>query len=370
MLYALRTLWHERRRFIPGVFAVAFSCVLIALQAGIFWGLVSVVSVPIIHSRAKIWVGQPNVLAVDLGRPIPNSWADLVWSQPGVNAVDQFIEGLTFWSTKRGTSEFIIALGCSLEPNSLGPIGLLTARQRELLSEPGAVILDKVDRQRLEVDKIGDTAEVFGQRVRVVDFVDDMGSISGPYVLCSLETARTLLRIRDDQTTYLLADCKEQDVENIVAALRRYPRISVFTSSEFSLRSKIHWLSKTKAGIAVVFVAFLGLVVGSTITSQTLYAATAASIKELAVLRAMGIPRWRMSMFVVQQAAMVGILGVAIGIPITYGLAYIARLVGTNAMLPYPLLLATAAITLTMALLSGLWAMRSLRRAEPATLLR
>lgn len=371
MRYALLTLWFERRRFLPGMLAVAFSSLLTILQAGIFWGLVSVVSMPIVHSPAAIWVTYPDTLACDLGKPIPTYWADILWAQPEITAVDQFIEGMTFWTTTSGVNELIIVLGCNLEGNSLGPMDLLTAKQRSLLTEPGAVILDEQDCQRLEVEQVGAAAEVFGHRVRVAGFVRGMGSISGPYVLCSLETARTLLRIRQEQATYLLAAVRpDASPAAVVQSLRQFPRLSAFTADEFSLRSKVHWFTKTKAGVAVIFVAFLGLCVGASVTSQTLYAATVSSLKELAVLRAMGIPRWRMNLLIVQQSMAVGIIGLALGIPLTFILAQLARRLGTNALIPPELLLAGAAITLAMALFSGLLALRSLRLVEPAALLR
>ena len=59
MSYSLATLWHERSRFLPGVLAVAFGALLIALQCGLLLGLFSITSIPIDHTRADIWVGNP-----------------------------------------------------------------------------------------------------------------------------------------------------------------------------------------------------------------------------------------------------------------------------------------------------------------------
>ena len=57
MSYALSTLWYERQRYLPAVLAVAFSCLLIALQCGLLLGLFSITSIPIDESSADIWVG-------------------------------------------------------------------------------------------------------------------------------------------------------------------------------------------------------------------------------------------------------------------------------------------------------------------------
>ena len=70
MSYSLATLWYERQRYLPGVLAVAFSALLIALQCGLLLGLFSITSIPIDHTHADIWMGAPKVLSVDLGEPI------------------------------------------------------------------------------------------------------------------------------------------------------------------------------------------------------------------------------------------------------------------------------------------------------------
>jgi putative ABC transport system permease protein len=198
-----------------------------------------------------------------------------------------------------------------------------------------------------------------------------MGSISGPYVVTSLTTARKLLRLRNDQTTYLLARCKDpKDVASLTAKLNEFPRMKATQAEQFSNQSQWHWIGKTKAGIALGFAAVLGLAVGGSVTSQTLYAAVAASMRELAVLRALGINRWRMRLFVLQQAFLVGLFGLLLAGPLTWGLAQIALSLGTRAVLSWWLLASAGGITFLMAFGSGLIALRSLRGVEPANLLR
>ena len=61
MSYSLTTLWYERQRYLPGVLAVGFSALLIALQCGLLLGLFSITSIPIDHTRADVWIGSPAV---------------------------------------------------------------------------------------------------------------------------------------------------------------------------------------------------------------------------------------------------------------------------------------------------------------------
>jgi putative ABC transport system permease protein len=369
--YALTTLWHERQRYLPGILAVAFSALLIALQCGLLLGLFSITSIPVDHGRADIWVGSPDVLSVDLGRPIPGHFMSRLASQPEVEPPEVFLQGFTIWTKPTGGSDLCMVLGSRLEDDSLGAIEELTPELRALLTEPGAVAVDESEVGRLGIKGVGDTAEILGHRVRVVGLTKGLKSMAGPYVFCSIRTARPFLRLNESQSIFLLAKCKNSsDAPKVVDRLKSYSNMSVFTADQFSLRSRLHWLFKTKAGIALGYAAFLGLLVGGVVTSQTLYAATAASLREYAVLRALGIPRWRMALMVLSQSFWVGLLGICFSLPVAFFMAEVADWLGARVMLPFWLLAGAGSVTMAMALGSGMAALRSLRLIEPAILLR
>jgi len=371
MSYSLATLWYERHRYLPGVLAVGFSALLIALQCGLLLGLFSITSIPVDHTGADIWVGAPDVLSVDLGRPVPDSYLLRVASQPGVSQLEYYLQGFAYWNKPSGGFELCVVIGSRLEHDALGAVQELTPELRARLTEPGAIVVDESDLGRLGIKGIGDVAEITGQRVRVVGIIKSVRSLAGPYIFGSLATARPLLRLSPDQTTYVLAKCKHKaDAPAIVERLRDYPKMSAFTRDEFSLRTRMHWLTKTKAGIALGLAAALGLLVGAVVTSQTLYAATAACIREFAVLQALGIPRWRMAMTVLAQSFWVGVIGIGVATPVVIALKQGAEIIRAPLQLPSWLLASAVAVTMTMALLSGLAALRSLRLVEPATLLR
>src|SRR5437773_370149 len=231
MSYALATLWYERQRFWPGVVAVAFSALLIALQCGLLLGLFSITSIPIDHSHADIWVGNPDVLSVDLGRPIPRSWLGRVAMQPEVESAEIFLQGFSYWGKPTGGTELCCIIGSRLAGDTLGAITELTPRLRDLLAEPGAVVVDESELGRLGIRGVGDFAEISSQRVRVVGLVKGLKSLAGPYVFCSVGTAQPLLRLPGDQATYLLARCKEASaVPAVIDRLRGYANMSAFTS--------------------------------------------------------------------------------------------------------------------------------------------
>ncbi len=374
MPYSLATLWHDRQRFLPGVLAVAFSSLLIALQCGLLLGLFSITSIPIDHTSADIWMGAPGVLSVDLGETIRASHVGrLAGLKDYIVQSEPYLQGFAYWAKPQGGRELCMVIGSHMTPDSLGAVDLLTPELRDRLSEVDSIVVDESDRDRLGIKGEGDTAEVSNHRVRVVGLTHGLRSLAGPYVFCNLSTARALLlRMPDRQVTYVLAKCKNpEDAPAIVEYLRKeYPDASSFTASEFSLKSRLHWLFKTKAGIALGYAALLGLLVGAVVTSQTLYAATAASMREYAVLRALGIPRWRIAGMVLAQSFWVGLLGVVIGFFAVHAARFAASQLGASVLLPTWLQVGAAMITLLTAVIAGLTALRSLRLVEPATLLR
>jgi putative ABC transport system permease protein len=372
--YSLLLLGRERGRYLPAILAVAFCAQLNILQWGLLMGTLSVLSVPIDRTRADVWVASRDVLSLELAHPIPEIWESRVASQPDVEQTEVYLFSFGYWHKPTGGSEVCCIIGSHLGERSLGALADLTPQMRTDLTEPGAVVVDESELERLGVRGVGDAAEIYGHRVSVVGLVHGFKSVGGPYVFCSLRTARMILPLFQEKphdTMYLLARCRNpEEAGALVERLRQYPNLSAFTREDFSVRTRMYWLTQTNAGIGMGCTAALALLVGLVVTSQTLYAATAASLREYAVLRALGIPRWRMGAMVLAQSFWVGLFGVALAVPVIFFLGACANFAGARVLLPPWLFAAGNALTMAMALLSGLAALRSLRLVEPITLLR
>jgi len=371
--YSLTTLWYERQRYLPGVLAVAFSALLIALQCGLLLGLFSITSIPIDHTTADVWMGASEVSSVDLGRPIPENTLARMGALPEIERCEPYLQGFAFWTKPKGGSELCMVIGSRLGPNSLGKLDKLTPEQCGMLAEEGTVIIDESDVKKLGVEEKKE-ATISGHPVRVVSHTRGLPSLAGPYVLCSFATARKRLPVQQGQTTtYILGRCRNpKDAPAVVERINKtYKDVEAFTKDDFSRRTRLHWLLRTKAGIALGYAAALGLLVGAVVTYQTLYAATIASLREYAVLRALGIPRRRIAGMVLSQSFWIGIIGIALALPAAYGLALAVNQFTRVHIVDLPWLLQSlaAVVTLGMALVSGLFALRSLRQIEPAMLL-
>jgi putative ABC transport system permease protein len=377
MSIALQTLWHERSRYAAGVLAVTFSAVLIALQCGLLLGLFKITSIPIDNTTADIWVGSTAVPSVDLGKPIPVSYLTRLEGTPGVTSVELYIANFANFTKPAGGTELCFLLASNTDPDAAGAAKVLTREQLAKLTMPDSIILDESDAKRLGLDPNDSEpkAKINGKQVRVVGWVKGLKSLAAPWAFCSLHTARHLLGflLPSDHVTYLLARCESQArAKQVVADLKAQygSDMGAYTAAEFSYSSREYWLLRTKAGVALGYAALLGLFVGAVITAQSLYSATTANAKEFAILLALGIPRWRISLLVLVQSFWVGVIGVALAYPICQGLRAAALRAGADVDLRWEVLLGTAVVTLGMALGAGLFALRSVRQIEPMSLLR
>ena len=374
MIYALTVIWFEFRRYLAAVLVVAAGTALMGLQFCIMIGLISLVSTPIDKSSAEIWVTSQDTPSCDLAAPISRDWVNRVWDAPGVVATDEVIMHYTTWHNPERGNALSVVLGFNVTDGSLGPVKMLTPEQRILLTELGTVVVDYRERERLGVWKVGEVGEIAGQRVRVVGFTYGLSSVTGPYILCSLETARKCLYytgLDSSKVTFILARCRSPKmVPEAVRSLQSESGIAAYSAYDFSEKSRWYWLVMTKAGLAVGFVALLGLCVGAMIASQTLYSATLALSKELALLRALGAPLRRIMRFVMYQATVIGLAGVFLGLAMMEGMVWLAERMGAHPYMNWELRTGSAAAILLMVLGSGVVALLSLRRTEPIQLLR
>jgi putative ABC transport system permease protein len=375
MSYGLQTLWHERARYTSGVLAVTFSAVLIALQCGLLLGLFKITSIPIDNTSADLWVGSTAVQSVDLGKPIPISYTTRLSGIDGVGMPELYIANFATFTKPTGGTELCFLLGSKLDDDAAGAATLLTKEQRESLTMMDAIVVDESDLKRLALDSTSGKPKINGKEVNLVGTVKGLKSLAAPWVFCSLPTARKLMGpfLPSGHVTYLLARCESPQRAKQVADELRAQYASdmvVYSTEEFSTTSRWYWLTRTKAGLAIGYAALLGLLVGAVITAQTLYSATTANAKEFAILLALGIPRWRISLMVLSQSFWVGIIGISLAYPCCLGLRYVAMQFNTDVDLRWEVLLGTAVITIGMALIAGLFALRSVRQIEPMSLLR
>jgi putative ABC transport system permease protein len=351
--------------------------VLIAGQCGLVLGLLLCTSVPIDDSAAEIWVLAADAPSLQQAYPIPEWWQLRLAEQPEIVRTECYLLGDGSWhKPNRGSSELCFIVGTRLDDDSLGALRSMSAEVRQALTEPGTVVVDDWELSNLGVQRgRGEIAELNGRRVKIVGTVHGFQGHNFIYSFCSMQTARQLLpsfAADPGMTICVLGRCRQpQDVGVVIDRLRRcYPDMGVYSRDELSRQARLYWLFRSTGGTVLVCTIALALLVGLVVTSQTLYAAGLAALREYAVLDALGIPRARMVKLVLAKSFWIGIGGVLLALPVVFLLSWAALLIPARIILPFDVLAITGVLTLGNALLSGLSALRPLRKIEPAVLLR
>ncbi|QYC11858.1 ABC transporter permease [Brevundimonas nasdae] len=371
---ALKSLIHDWRRFSPAVVAVAFSGLLVLLQAALILGIFSLSSLYVTKSSADVWIGYPGVQSVDLGRPISEQAELSAWMQPGVKQVEPLLWGSGQWRTETQGAVNVYIVGVALDAQALALAGTLGAEERSRLAEPDTVLIDAADMNKLDVAP-GDTAEINGRRVRIVGLTNGLRGLGGVNVIASVATTRALdpAAAPKGRVGYVLA--RFDTPENVAAATKALNMVGkragfeAMQADAFADRSTLYWLAESGAGIAFIFGSIVAVAVAVIITSQTLTAAVVGSIREYAALRALGFSMGSLRAIVLEQSAWVGVAGLAAAGVMTLLLAAVARTQGVPIVLSLPMMAGAGILIILVALGSGAWALRRVGKADPASLL-
>lgn len=372
---ARKTLVYEWRRFLPAMLAVGFAGLLQLLQIALVLGIFGSTSLYITGSSADVWVGYPGTQSVGLGRAIDADVEARVLMDPEVERVEPYLWVDGDWRGPRETG------GVSVFVSGIDPAadGLMFARAlspalRALLTEPDAIIIDRSALDQLGVG-IGQKATINGHEVRVVGISTGLRALGGVNILCSLDTARRLDNdAADAGPTYLVAKLRDPTQAKAVAARlggdTAFGPYTAWSAKHFADISVRYWLFDTGAGAGVLFLAGIVFLVGAVITSQTLIAAVNGSVREYATLNALGVGVTALRRVVLEQAFWVGALGLLGAGVLGALLMLLAQSQDVPVVLNASSVLACVMLVLGLAAVSGLAAMRSLRRVDPATLLR
>ncbi len=373
---ARKSIVHEWRRFAPAIFAIAFSGILLVIQAALAVGIFATVAVYVEKSDAELWVGFPGTPSVDQGRYISNRTESFVRMNPDVDRTEPFSWAGGVWRSRPGAGDVSVVLaGIDPRPGSLTFARVVSADLRERLKMPGAVLVDMADRAKLGVS-IGSHAEINGKKVHVVGFTEGLRGIGSVNVISSLSTARHLdpgLQHTDDVAYYLVklrAGADPAKVKEALSPKGVTARYEAWTAKDFANRTTNYWLFESGMGTAFGLSSLVAVIVAIVITSQTLMAAVAASIREFATLRALGAPGSHLRSVVLQQALWVGVVGLVIAGILSALVLWLAQLAYIPVAISLPITAGCGALVLCVAILSGFVALSQLSKADPAALLR
>ncbi|MGE3807020.1 MAG: ABC transporter permease [Gemmataceae bacterium] len=315
---AFRAMLTDRTRLVLSLLGVAFSVVLVNLQAGLLLGLIQKASLLVDNGRADIWVGHRHMNNVDIGGFVQERWIHRLRGIEGVARAEPYIVMFAQAAMPDGSFENVIVVGC--EPGSLlgGPWSLVAGERGSIVHHPDGIAIDACDAAKLGNCRLGDVREINGQRARVVAMTEGIvGFTTNPYVFTTLERARRFTGVKHAECSYFLVTAEPGiDVQELRARIAaRVPDIlDAHDRFSWSLLCMHYWLTRTGIGISFGLATLLGLLVGLGVVTQTLYASVMERLKEFATLKALGADDGCIAHFIIARALANAVLGSALGL--------------------------------------------------------
>jgi putative ABC transport system permease protein len=365
---AFRNLFHDRLRFIATVIGIVFSIVLVTVQMGLYLGFGRMVTTMIDHASADLWVMPRGTKCFEDPSLLNARERYRALAINGVAEAIPVVIGFADWRMPGGAMTPVFVIGSDLRAGGLQPWDLVEGRI-EALSSPKAIAVDRSYFDRLGISGIGATAEIRQQPVRVAAVTNGIRSFTTtPFVFMDVDRARAHTGVPSGKATYLiirlspdanLDHVRRQLVSNITD-------VEVLSPAEFRERSRTFWLFGTGAGAALFAGALLGVIVGTVVVAQTLYASTKEHLNEFATLRAMGSSRRYIYNVIVWQALLSAIIGFSIAALVSDVVVRLTAATALPIVITPGLIVGLFLLTIVMCIGSSIAAIVQVTRIDPA----
>jgi putative ABC transport system permease protein len=365
---AYRNLFHDRLSLIVTLTGIVFSVVLVAVQCGLYIGSERMIAAMLDASKGDLWVVPLGTKSFDDPSLLIGHEKYAVLSTPGVADAEELVVGFAAWRKPKGGTTAVLMVGSDHDNGTLKPFNIVAGSLADL-KQPFSVAVDDTYFADLGVEKLGETAEVNGTRVKIAAVTHGIRSFTTlPYVFTSLNLARTLLDAGSNQSSYTLVRLAPgADKETVRADLStRLTDREIMNQSEFRSRSVDYWLFQTGAGSALIAGAALGMIVGVVIVAQTLYSSTKDHLNEFATLRALGASAGYIHKVILFQAWMSAVLGYGIGMILSMLVIWASKDTTLFIIMTPGLAVLLFALTIGLCTLAAISAIFKVTRIDPA----
>lgn len=365
---ARKNLFHDKIRFVVAQAGITLAVVLITIQIGVYLAFLANTSVLIDHTEADIWVTARGLENFDFGRPFSEKKLYEVREVPGVLWADKYMLAFGYWKTPTGSQEMVQMVGFNPETLVGAPWDIVRGNPQDV-KYFNSVFYDQAETNRLGDLPIGAETEINNRRVRVVGITRGARSfIQSPYIFTSFKNVLHLSFINKGNTVYVLAkvapgysvqEVKQRLVENL-------KDVDVYTTDEFSKKTRRYWTVNTGMGAVLLAVALLGLVIGTVIVGNTIYTATTEHLKEFGTFKAMGASNWNLYKIIIEQALVNSVVGYGMGMFVSYWVIQAMRKGNLQVLLPWPVLVGVYVVTALMCLGSSVLSIYKVTKIDPA----
>lgn len=373
-LLARRNLFHDKVRFAVTLTGIVFALVLIIIQFGLFLGFTTTTSNNIDHSKADLWIVFHGVGYFDTGRTFSERKFYQVLATPGVAQAEKYMQAFARWKRPDGRIENIQIIGVRPGSEMGQPWNVVLGNAADLKQED-AIVVDELYKEKLGVQSIGDRVEIGEHRARVVGFTRGIRSFTtSPFVYASFKNSLdyTNPTSKEDDVGYILVKAAPgislgELKENLGARLND---VDVYTTPEFSRKTRFYWMFTTGAGLAVLTAALMGLIVGVAVVAQTIYAATVDHIREYGTLKAMGATNAYLYRVLVEQAVWSAVLGYLLAMILAHFILSGSEKGGAVILMPLEMKIAMFFLAVFMCIAAAVVSINKVTRIDPAMVFR
>jgi putative ABC transport system permease protein len=365
---AARNLFHDRLRFVATLVGIVFAMMLVTVQMGLYLGFGRMVTTMIDHADADLWIMPLGTKCFEDPSVLDEQKRFRALSVNGVAQATSVVIGFAPWKMPAGGTTPVFIIGSRMREGGLRPWNLV-AGSVESLEIPGAIAVDRSYFGRLGIDGLGASAEIRDHKVDVRVLTQGIRSFTTtPYVFVPIDRARAYTGMAPTKATYILVRITPgADVETVRSRLKaNISDVEILTPAEFRNRSRTFWLFGTGAGFALFAGALLGIIVGTVIVAQTLYASTKDHLNEFATLRAIGSSGRYIYKVIICQAVISAVIGFCIAAGVGFFIVQKTAETALPIMMTPGLTSALFVLTVAMCVLSAIGAIAKVMRIDPA----
>lgn len=369
----LKTLLHDKVRFLITVSGVAFAVTLVLVQVGLFVGLLDNSTITIRKLDADLWVTSKNSPNLDFVHQFPESNLYRVRAVPGVARADNLILSFMQVSLPTGAEETAIVYAME-DFRRWGIPWQVTAGNVDDLKRGSFVMFDESASKRFGAFAVGDYREVNGQRLKITGTSREAKSFTTtPLAFMDLRRAQELQpELLAGKTSYIVVKLAPgADAETVRSELsRRLPYNDVFTSTAWAERSRGYWIENTGIGFNAFLTVFLGCLVGVVVVAQTLYTSTMEHLKEFGTVKAIGGSNLDIYRMLGKQASVAAVLGFVVGYVPAQLLKPVIASAGLKLIIAPQVTAVVLLGTVLLCLVSALVSFRKVASIDPALVFR
>jgi putative ABC transport system permease protein len=363
-------MFHDRFKLIGTLLGVVFAVVLVNQQIGVLFALLSRNTMFVDNAGAQIWVMPPETQMLQGGSTIPISALAQARTTDGVAWAEPLVFGAAIMRRPDGGNEAVTLAGTRLPRLAGGPWNVVAGDPREL-SDPDVVFFEDSQRTKLGGINRRSVGELSGHRVVAGGFTWGLAPFGPPYAFSEYDTARNILRIDSDRTSYVLVGVERgADVQRVRRDLaERLPSLDVTTAEDFST-GIVNYLLAAQLGISFGTSTTFAVIVGFVIVALSMFSAVVDNVREFGTLKAMGAKNGDLALLLWIQSLIYAFLGTTFGLFLVTRMAEGIRSANLTLVLPWWMWAGSYVFMAVLCVLASTLALIRVRNVEPGMVFR